>query len=100
MHKLMICPQEVEGPVRINIAAYEGWRLYQVQLVLKREGVALFEDLNYFQKGTQIQPSFQKILPLQADLRQHVGHLLQVLQKTVDRHRKHLSHILICISVT
>ena len=32
---------------------------------------------------------------LQADLRQHVGHLLQVLQKTIDRHRKHLSHILI-----
>ena len=43
----------------------------------------------------KLSKSFE-VLPLQEELRQQVGQLLQVWQKTIDRHRKHLSHILIC----
>ena len=35
------------------------------------------------------------MLPLQVDLKQHFGHLLQDLQNSSDGHRKHCSHILI-----
>ena len=37
-----------------------------------------------------------EVSPLQADLEQQLLHLLQVLHKTIEWHKKHLSHILIC----
>ena len=43
-------------------------------------------------------PKFPKtgvVLPLQVDLEQQFGHLVQVWQNSSDQHRKHCSHILI-----
>ena len=81
----MQCLEQVEVPVRIGITAYDGGWPWQFWSDPKGEGVAMFAN------------SFE-VWPLQADLRQQLGHLLQVLQNTIVRHRKPLSHILICIS--
>ena len=63
----------------IDITAYDCWRSCQVWSDLKGEGVALSQDLNHFQHPdpAKFANSFE-VLPLQADLRQHFSHFLQV----------------------
>ena len=46
----------------IDITAYDCRRPFEFWPDPKGEGVALFQDLNHFQTGTQIQPSLPKVL--------------------------------------
>ena len=46
----------------IDITAYDCGRPCEIWPGLKGEGVTLFQDLNNFRTGTQIQPSLPKVL--------------------------------------
>ena len=58
----MQCLQQVAVPVGIDIRAYDRGRPCELEPDPKGEGITLFQDLNNFRSGTQIQPCFPKVL--------------------------------------
>ena len=93
----MQCLHQVEVPVEIYIATYDGPWPCQVRCGPEGRMWTSFSICKTFgpaPKASQVSKT-GLIWPLQADIMQQFGHLVHIGHNTIDRHRKHCSHILI-----